>query len=40
MKIEFENGSVIETVQNVDVTRGKRSEFIEWVKYEENEENE
>lgn len=40
MKIEFKNGSVIEAPENVEVTRGKMSEYILWFDAEEDEENE
>jgi hypothetical protein len=39
VKIEFSNGSVIETPETSTVTRGLMSNFIEFVKINENEEN-
>jgi hypothetical protein len=35
VKIEFTNGSVIEVLESVDVTRGKSSEYILWEMPEE-----
>jgi hypothetical protein len=40
VKIEFKNGSVIEVLETVDVTRGKLSEYTLWFDIDEDEENE